>query len=680
MDISIVIVSYNVKEFLRGAILSVQRSLEAGGLTGEILVVDNDSADGSAAMVQVEFPNVRIHALKENLGFGRANNLAMREATGDYLLLLNPDTIVGEDTLRTMFDFMREHPEAGLAGCKLLNGDGSFQISCRRGFPSPWASFSKLFGLSRLFPKSPLFAQYNLTHLPVDQTYEIDALSGAFMLLSRQAYKATNGFDEDYFMYGEDLDLCFRTKKAGFKVFYVPTTATIHFQGESTKRSAINEINVFYEAMHIFVKKSYRSSRIFSALLRLGIFLRTVIALLKKYRAVIGLVILDYLTVAAGVLLGSRLLLDKWFGLPSEDYPFAIILPPVIVVCLLAILKSYSGNERRSPRQIVIAMPAILIGLSSLTYFFKEFPASRAVVMVVTAVTGALLLLNRLALGIADRIRWGGDNTASPSLRPTLIVGTTSEALRIAELLRRTQFLRRYEVVGFIDSSLSRLGEEPIGGIPILGDANMMGKVAREHRISEVIFASDAAPYMEMLAMMQRVSAENVSSRVNFNMVPTASEVLLGRRKIEFLAPSAESSLALMPIEYNLQRLSHRVVKRMLDIAVSGAALMFVPLFSLLSTPLHRRERIQRWLRMFRGELTLVGVAGAEARSTFFSTPGLTSLAAVAAPNDVREEDLHQFDQYYARNHTLGMDFEILLKTLVFRKDRVGTKVYPGPQ
>ena len=155
MDISIIIVNYNVREFLRGALESVRRSLAGGGLTGEVFVVDNASRDGSVDMVRTSFPEVKCIALEQNLGFGKANNIAMREATGEYLLILNPDTILGEDTLRVMVDFMRNNPHAGLSGCKLLNADGSFQVSCRRGFPTPWASFTKLFGLSSFFPNSP---------------------------------------------------------------------------------------------------------------------------------------------------------------------------------------------------------------------------------------------------------------------------------------------------------------------------------------------------------------------------------------------------------------------------------------------------------------------------------------------------------------------------------------------
>lgn len=665
MDISIIIVSYNVREFLRGAIASALRSLEAGGLTGEILVVDNASSDHSAEMVAQDFPSVRLFARNDNLGFGRANNLAMAQAKGEYLLLLNPDTVLGEDTLRVMIDFLRAHPEAGLAGCKLLNGDGSFQVSCRRGFPTPWASFTKLFGLSRLFPKSPLFAKYNLTYLPTDETYEVDALGGAFMMMTRPAYEATRGFDEAYFMYGEDLDLCFRTKRAGFKVYYVHSTATVHFKGESTRRSALNEVQVFYDAMHIFVKKNYPASYIFAPLLRFGIFCRTVLALLKKYRGAALSIVLDLITVAFSVLLACKVILLDWFALPSQDYPWAVLFPPLIAVALIAALRGYSGMERRRSRQIVLVMPALLISLSSITYFFKEYPSSRGIVIMVTVTSCALLLLSRFALRVVDRLRWGGVNSASPAMRRTLIVGTSDEALRIAALLKRSEFIRRYEVIGFIGASIERIGEMLLGDIAVKGDLNMLPRLVRSLRVSEVIFASDAVPHTAMLETMQRVSHESAGSRVNFNMVPSATDVLLGRQKIEVLSENPDTAFALMPIDLNVHRVSHRLAKRLLDITVGTLALPVAMLRALLT----RKDDSTVWKQILRGDLTLVGFASGEACAAYFGKPGLTSLAAVAAPRNARSEDIHQFDEYYARNHTIGMDCEILVKSMLLRRD-----------
>jgi GT2 family glycosyltransferase len=690
MDLSIVIVSYNVKEFLRGAIASIRRSLDAGRLSGEILVVDNDSSDGSPAMVRTEFPDVRLFASGENLGFGRANNLAMKESKGDYILLINPDTLVGEDTLRTVVDFMRGHPEAGLAGCKLLNGDGSFQLSCRRGFPTPWASFTKLFGLAGLFPNSKLFSRYNLTYLPVDSTYEVDALGGAFMMLSRKAWEATSGFDEAFFMYGEDIDLCFRAKEAGFKIFYVHSTATVHFKGESTRRSAINEVNVFYEAMHVFVKKHYRASFLFSLLLRLGIILRGAIALAKKYQGVISLAILDYLTIAFGVLLGSKALFGTWFGLPSWDYPYALIIPPLIAVLLLASLKAYRLKTVWSVRPVAIAIPAMLIGFSSLTYFFKEFPSSRVFVIVVTFAAGVLLVVERLVLRIVRRLLTNRSLSSlgfssNSMLRKTLIIGADEESLRIAEMLKRMEFLRRYQVVGLIDENLERLDRELLPSIRILGDVNMVAKVVREQRISEVIFASNSVRYTEVLAIMQRTSDENPSMRVNFSMVPVASDVLLGRDKIEILTETSGSSVALLPVQHNLNRMSHRFSKRLLDIFVSGVALPGMAIAYAANPAPDRRDALNKWAKVFRGQWTLVGMEGAansrdEGREGHDAKRSITSLAAVAAPYAWRgefedntiapEEDVRQFDEYYARNHTLGMDCEILLKRMFVRKSR----------
>ncbi len=667
MDISVIIVSYNVKEFLRGAIASVRRSFDVGNLTGEILVVDNDSSDGSAEMVAAEFPDVRLFALNENLGFGRANNLALREAKGDYLLLLNPDTIVAEDTLRTMVDFMRDHPDAGLAGCKLLNGDGTFQRPCRRGFPTPWASFTKLFGLAALFPNSKLFARYHLTYLSIDATYEVDALSGAFMMLSRKAWESTRGFDEAFFMYGEDLDLCYRIKEAGLKVYYVHSTATVHFQGESTRRSTINEVAVFYDAMHVFVKKHYRASIIFSLLLRLGIFLRGKLAVVRKYRSSFALAALDYLMLVFSVLIGSFILLGSWMGLPEKDYPSALIFPPLVSCILLYLLKAYHSSSRWSVRPVLIAIPAMLVGLSSLTYFFKEFTASRQFVVVVTVIAGFLLLADRLFLRILRR-SFGIGSSASPFLRPTLIVGTDKEAVRIATLLKRMEFLRRYQVVGFIDNTLERVGLHLSPGIPILGDVRTIAKVARDRKISEIIFANSSLAYIDVLGIMQRTS-ESLPIRVNFSMVPVASDILIGREKIELLTDDSGDSLALVSVENNLGRLSHRFSKRVFDLAVSSAMLPFVALAAAIMPSNERVTQLRLWGSVFRGERTLVGVEDAREREVYYAKEGFTSLAAVTAGSEWRDEDIRQFDRYYARNHSLGMDCEILLKAVFVRRN-----------
>src|SRR5689334_6085898 len=268
MTLSVIIVNYNVKAFLESSLVSVRKALDR--IDGEIIVVDNASDDGSVEMMRQKFPSVRLIANERNIGFGAANNVALKTARGRYILLLNPDTVVQEDTFLVMTSYMDAHPEAGAAGCKLLNPDGSFQLPCRRSFPTPWVAFTKITGLSALFPSSRLFGRYNLTYLDPDETYPVDALSGAFMFLRREAYEQTGGFDEEFFMYGEDLDLCYRIQQAGWAIMYVPETQIIHYKGESARRSDIDEVRLFYEAMRLFVRKHIHRGFAADVILKIG--------------------------------------------------------------------------------------------------------------------------------------------------------------------------------------------------------------------------------------------------------------------------------------------------------------------------------------------------------------------------------------------------------------------------
>lgn len=665
MDISIIIVNYNVREFLRGALESVRRSLAASGLTGEVMVVDNASRDGSQEMVRRDFPEVKLYALESNVGFGRANNVGLRDAKGDYLLILNPDTILGEDTLRVTIDFMRSHPNCGVSGCKLLNADGSFQVSCRRGFPTPWASFTKLFGLSSIFPNSPLFAQYNLTHLPVDETYEIDALAGAFMMLSREAFEKTGGFDEDYFMYGEDIDLSYRIKKAGMSVYYVHSTSTVHFKGESTRRSTLNEVKVFYEAMHVFVKKHYGASTFFTLMLRVGIILRSILASIKKYRGAIALAVADGLAVIAAILGISRLSFGAFLGLPKIDYPWILIAPPLVFLLSLGMAGAYQPENRRRSRQIALAVPLAVIILSSLTYFFKDFASSRSLVLMVAASSTVLLFLVRVGFRFIDRIRYGGEGSARPHMRRTLIAGTGAESIRIAGLLQSTGFIKRYELAGFIASDLTRTGEELVQGISIKGDLSTLGKVIRDERVDQVIFPADAFSYTEMLSAMQRVSDDVTTHEVSFNVVPNATDVLLSRSKIEIISPATSGeSLAVMPLEYNVQKISHRIAKRFFDISIATIAFPVATVWRFYDSK--HKVILGQLSQVIRGKLSLVGVRSSGGSSVRLAKEGVLSLADLSLGNTrtLRAEDIDQMNLYYARHHTIGMDFEILLRSI----------------
>ncbi|HOO98690.1 MAG TPA: glycosyltransferase family 2 protein [Bacteroidales bacterium] len=282
MDLSVIIVSYNVRDFLEQCLLSVYRAAE--NTDCEIFVVDNNSADGSAAMVATMFPRVKLIVNEKNLGFSSANNQALRIASGRYILLLNPDTIIEEEGLTRCILFMEEHPDAGAAGVRMINGRGRFLPESKRALPTPSTAFFKMTGLSKLFPRSSIFNRYYLGYLDDRSTGNVDIIPGAFMFLGRKAVEKAGLLDEEFFMYGEDIDYSYRIQKAGYRNYYYPEVKIIHFKGESTRKEHLKAVVHFYHAMAIFVKKHFSGS-ISDGLLFLinaAIFFSAGLALLKR--------------------------------------------------------------------------------------------------------------------------------------------------------------------------------------------------------------------------------------------------------------------------------------------------------------------------------------------------------------------------------------------------------------
>ena len=250
---SIVIVAYNSCDFIPACLKSVRDACE--GIDSQIIVLDNGSTEPILPEIKKFFPEVLWLDSEVNLGFGKGCNLAEKEATKPYLFFINPDTVISRDSFREMLKFMHEHPEAGTVGCRILNEDGSIQWACRRSFPTIISAVSKTIGLAALFPKNKTLASYNMTFADPDEMIEVDAISGSFFCIRRDVYEQLNGFDEDFFMYGEDLDLCFRTKLMGLKNYYTPVTNILHFKGQSCRTRRWKSYVDFYQAMLIFVKK-----------------------------------------------------------------------------------------------------------------------------------------------------------------------------------------------------------------------------------------------------------------------------------------------------------------------------------------------------------------------------------------------------------------------------------------
>ena len=254
MKLSVVIVSYNVSHYLLQCLDSLQRALR--GIDGEVIVVDNHSRDNSVALVHQAHPEVKVIENLHNLGFSKANNIALRQAKGEYALLLNPDTIVADNTIRDCIAFLDLHPDAGAAGVMMLNADGTVAPESRRGVPTPLTSFYKLSGLCRMFPRSPRFGRYYLGHLPWQTPQQTDIVSGSFCMLRRSVLDKVGLLDEDYFMYGEDIDLSYRILKQGATNWYLPYPI-LHYKGESTQKSSFRYVHVFYQAMLIFFRKHF---------------------------------------------------------------------------------------------------------------------------------------------------------------------------------------------------------------------------------------------------------------------------------------------------------------------------------------------------------------------------------------------------------------------------------------
>lgn len=277
MVLSIIIVNYNVKYYIAQCIDSVMQAID--GIDAEIIVVDNHSSDGSVSFLRKNYPNVRIMASSHNLGFSRANNLGIKRAEGEFILLLNPDTIIQKDTLHKCLDFMNEHDNCGALGVCQRHPDGSRAMESRRGLPTPMTSFYKMSGLATRFPNSRRFAKYYMSYLSWDDINEIEVISGAFFFARKDAIMAAGMLDEDYFMYGEDIDLSYCIKQAGYKNYFIPTDI-LHYKGESTTKSSFRYVHVFYQAMLIFISKHFNSMGFLLRMpIQMAIYLKAGIAL-----------------------------------------------------------------------------------------------------------------------------------------------------------------------------------------------------------------------------------------------------------------------------------------------------------------------------------------------------------------------------------------------------------------
>lgn len=652
IKLSIIIVNFNVKAFLQNCLLSVRKALEK--IPSEIIVVDNASDDGSVEIIKKNFPDVKIIELSENLGFSKANNIGLKIAKGEYICLLNPDTIVEEDTLNTMIRFMESHPEAGMAGCKILNPDGTFQLACRRSFPTPWVAFTKIFGLSALFPKSKLFARYNLTYLDENQTYEVDAISGSFMFLRKDVYEKVGGLDESFFMYGEDLDWCFRIKKAGFKIYYVHSTKIIHFKGESTKRSNIDEVKHFYNAMRLFVRKHFSGSFLMELILQFAINVRSALAFLEKRFLIFVAIFLDIIFFNLSILFSENIYMKftGFSGFPDYAYPTVFIVPVLSFILIAYLMNSYEVKNLPISRLYLSIFLSFLL-TSSLTFFFKDYAFSRAILLIHYILISFILPAWRVFVKVM--FKYPKDSRQSLFEANTLIVGTNESAIELINRLKRT-YNFYYDVIGLIDKDRKRIGEK-INDVEIIGSIETLPKIIREKGISEVIFASEFLSYHEVLSI---VSA-NQNQNVHFHLADKNFDFIISKKDVLEL-----NELPLIEIEYNISMPIHRFIKRIFDLVLSFILLFTIYPIAVIKYLLsNKKNNLLYLLRVITGKYSLVGrPIGSKESKIYLGKPGLTGIVQINENKNLTEEDIERLNIYYAKNQNIWLDIEILIKTV----------------
>jgi GT2 family glycosyltransferase len=516
MKLSVIIVNYNVKYFLEQCLYSVFKSL--AGIDSEVIVVDNNSVDGSEGMVKSRFPDVKLIVNKENIGFARANNLALAIAKGEYNLLLNPDTVAEESTFTRCIEFMDSHPEVGALGPKMINGKGRFLPESKRGLPTPKVAFYKIFGLARLFPKSQQFGRYYLGHTSTNDIQEVEVLTGAFMFIRRHALDQTGFFDEEFFMYGEDIDLSYRLILAGYKNIYFPETTIIHYKGESTKKGSLNYIMMFYKAMQIFAKKHF-SGRMVSAyllLISLAIYFRAGIALLQRSVIKATPIVLDLVVAYGGIYLISSWWEEFYFHHRGYYPPQMINIGLPAFVCILMLSIFLSGGYR-SPFNLFKNLKGIFYGTVFILAIYALFPVeyrfSRAMIIFGAGWTIFATLITRLLLSHTGIRNYQLDIRKK---RRITIIGSFEESERVKNLLDLSGL--HVQQIVFV------YPEQTIPSEYFVGTLSQLKEIIALHSIQEVIFCAKDIPSQEIIKNMKLLN----HARVDFKIASPDSNSVIG--------------------------------------------------------------------------------------------------------------------------------------------------------
>lgn len=608
-----------------------------------MFVVDNNSVDGSVQLIREKFPQVTLIANKTNSGFSVANNQAIKLAQGEYILLLNPDTVVQEDTFEKTLAFMDNHPDAGGLGIKMLDGKGTFLPESKRGLPTPAVAFYKIFGLAKLFPGSTKFGQYHLTYLDKNKNHAVDILSGAFMLMRKEALDKVGLLDETFFMYGEDIDLSYRITQGGYKNYYFADSSIIHYKGESTKKSSVNYVIVFYKAMAIFAKKHFSQShaRAFHFLIHIAIYLRAGAAIVTRFIKQLFFPAIDFALILNGLYL-CKTVYETQFKLYPNFYTPEILNFFFPIYTLVWMFFVYLNGGYDTPLKITKPIRGVLTGTILILVIYSLLPEdyrfSRALILIGSIYTMLLYLLSRLlynALGI-KKFKLGGHKANAR----IAIIGSETEFIRVNDLLKNTNI--KSEFIGFISNE-----SNGVKNTAYIGHFHQISEAIDVHQLNEIIFCARDISSQHIIDNMITL----VNKGVEFKIAPPESLSIIGSNSID-----TAGDLYMIDVN-NVGRPENRREKRLLDLVVSVTVLTLSWLLIWF-----QKNKINFFPNVFKvlfGAYSWVGYGKSRRKDLPEIRPSVLT-PADSLTGDISDERINKTFLNYSKNYQMENDLKII--------------------
>ncbi len=621
-------------------------------LNYEVIVIDNNSVDGSSHLIPNAFPQITYIYNEENKGFGKANNQAFKIAKGEYVLLLNPDTLIEEDTLDVCYDRMVNDQTIGALGVKLLDGSGEFLVESKRSFPTIWSSFSKLSGLASIFKGSARFDSYNLGNLDANKEHEVDVLCGAMMLVKRDLLSSLNGFDEAFFMYGEDIDLCRRIKDTGHKILYYPETQIIHFKGESSGRKEFAYYKMFYEAMITYVKKHYQgSSALYAVLLKLAIWVRGCTAYLFRILKSAIPLLLDFISILGILWVTCNLWAKHFFSNPNY-YDKVNIWNNIFAYAGIWIFTMWlMGNyDRRTGLKNFLLgfFLGIVLNLTLYALLPLELRFSRAILLIGSIVILVIILLNKF---MVNKWSTGKFSSERPLKKKLLLVGSVNGVNEIEELLHSSQI--KFERVGvFAPENLES------SNTGYLSFSNHLAKLAEVTKANEIIFSSKSVPYKAIsksMSMLPNYVSMKIAGRNFSNIIGSDSNKEAGE-------------LYTIDIDYRIKRPVMVRMKRSLDLFFSFFALLISPIrWIIIGLDL---KAFSEPFRVLLNQRTWIGYDQEifELNALPHLKGGIFSASGHLGKQYYSINEMRRINEFYARNYNVVLDIEIFFKSIFNKK------------